>query len=194
MKFNKVRYLPTGKGRGAVKLLVLFSLQALLLWTQKLFFMAIYLLSQMRYIFAACHASYAQKRYNLPCGRLRYDINPLHAPQGISHRRYIARDSVYRKSRKGFISLRSVLKGTTHTAVPLRNNESSRRQAFSLTSASALPSSLPRYRTPLRSLCQSNPEAEIRRDIRHQAREAFLNAQGTAPPSVRVYWFPGDPD
>ena len=114
MKFNKVRYLPTGKGRGAVKLLVLFSLQALLLWTQKLFFMAIYLLSQMRYIFAACHASYAQKRYNLPCGRLRYDINPLHAPQGISHRRYIARDSVYRKSRKGFISLRSVLKGTTH--------------------------------------------------------------------------------
>ena len=115
MKFNKVRYLPTGKGRGAVKLLVLFSLQALLLWTQKLFFMAIYLLSQMRYIFAACHASYAQKRYNLPCGRLRYDINPLHAPQGISHRRYIARDSVYRKSRKGFISLRSVLKGTTHT-------------------------------------------------------------------------------
>ena len=115
MKFNKVRYLPTGKGRGAVKLLVLFSLQALLLWTQKLFFMAIYLLSQMRYIFAACHASYAQKRYNLPCGRLRYDINPLHAPQGISHRRYIARDSVYRKSRKGFISLRSVLKGTTHS-------------------------------------------------------------------------------
>ena len=114
MKFNKVRYLPTGKGRGSVKLLVLFSLQALLLWTQKLFFMAIYLLSQMRYIFAACHASYAQKRYNLPCGRLRYDINPLHAPQGISHRRYIARDSVYRKSRKGFISLRSVLKGTTH--------------------------------------------------------------------------------
>ena len=114
LKFNKVRYLPTGKGRGAVKLLVLFSLQALLLWTQKLFFMAIYLLSQMRYIFAACHASYAQKRYNLPCGRLRYDINPLHAPQGISHRRYIARDSVYRKSRKGFISLRSVLKGTTH--------------------------------------------------------------------------------
>ena len=114
MKFNKVRYLPTGKGRRAVKLLVLFSLQALLLWTQKLFFMAIYLLSQMRYIFAACHASYAQKRYNLPCGRLRYDINPLHAPQGISHRRYIARDSVYRKSRKGFISLRSVLKGTTH--------------------------------------------------------------------------------
>ena len=97
-----------------MKLLVLFSLQALLLWTQKLFFMAIYLLSQMRYIFAACHASYAQKRYNLPCGRLRYDINPLHAPQGISHRRYIARDSVYRKSRKGFISLRSVLKGTTH--------------------------------------------------------------------------------
>ena len=117
MKFNKVRYLPTGKGRGSVKLLVLFSLQALLLWTQKLFFMAIYLLSQMRYVFAACHASYAQKRYNLPCGRLRYDINPLHAPQGISHRRYIARDSVYRKSRKGFISLRSVLKGTTHTAV-----------------------------------------------------------------------------
>ena len=116
LKFNKVRYLPTGKGRGAVKLLVLFSLQALLLWTQKLFFMAIYLLSQMRYIFAACHASYAQKRYNLPCGRLRYDINPLHAPQGISHRRYIARDSVYRKSRRGFISLRSVLKGTTHTA------------------------------------------------------------------------------
>ena len=115
LKFNKVRYLPTGKGRRAVKLLVLFSLQALLLWTQKLFFMAIYLLSQMRYIFAACHASYAQKRYNLPCGRLRYDINPLHAPQGISHRRYIARDSVYRKSRKGFISLRSVLKGTTHT-------------------------------------------------------------------------------
>ena len=114
MKFNKVRYLPTGKGRGAVKLLVLFSLQALLLWTQKLFFMAIYLLSQMRYVFAACHASYAQKRYNRPCGRLRYDINPLHAPQGISHRRYIARDSVYRKSRKGFISLRSVLKGTTH--------------------------------------------------------------------------------
>ena len=114
LKFNKVRYLPTGKGRGAVKLLVLFSLQALLLWTQKLFFMAIYLLSQMRYIFASCHASYAQKRYNLPCGRLRYDINPLHAPQGISHRRYIARDSVYRKSRKGFISLRSVLKGTTH--------------------------------------------------------------------------------
>ena len=114
LKFNKVRYLPTGKGRRAVKLLVLFSLQALLLWTQKLFFMAIYLLSQMRYIFAACHASYAQKRYNLPCGRLRYDINPLHAPQGISHRRYIARDSVYRKSRKGFISLRSVLKGTTH--------------------------------------------------------------------------------
>ena len=111
LKFNKVRYLPTGKGRRAVKLLVLFSLQALLLWTQKLFFMAIYLLSQMRYIFAACHASYAQKRYNLPCGRLRYDINPLHAPQGISHRRYIARDSVYRKSRKGFISLRSVLKG-----------------------------------------------------------------------------------
>ena len=115
MIFNKVCYLPAGKGRGAVKLLVLFSLQALLLWTQKLFFMAIYLLSQMRYIFAACHASYAQKRYNLPCGRLRYDINPLHAPQGISYRRYIARDSVYRKSRKGFISLRSVLKGTTHT-------------------------------------------------------------------------------
>ena len=114
MKFNKVRYLSTGKGRGSVKLLVLFSLQALLLWTQKLFFMAIYLLSQMRYVFAACHASYAQKRYNLPCGRLRYDINPLHAPQGISHRRYIARDSVYRKSHKGFISLRSVLKGTTH--------------------------------------------------------------------------------
>ena len=117
MKFNKVRYLLTGKGRGSVKLLVLFSLQALLLWTQKLFFMAIYLLSQMRYVFAACHASYAQKRYNLPCGRLRYDINPLHAPQGISHRRYIARDSVYRKSRKGFISLCSVLKGTTHSAV-----------------------------------------------------------------------------
>ena len=100
LKFNKVRYLPTGKGRRAVKLLVLFSLQALLLWTQKLFFVAIYLLSQMRYIFAACHASYAQKRYNLPCGRLRYDINPLHAPQDISHRRYIARDSVYRKSHR----------------------------------------------------------------------------------------------
>ena len=132
MKFNKVRYLPTGKGRGVVKLLVLFSLQALLLWTQKLFFMAIYLLSQMRYIFAACHASYAQKRYNLPCGRLRYDINPLHAPQGISHRRYIARDSVYRKSRKGFISLRSVLKGTTHTRQALFINTEWARCARSL--------------------------------------------------------------
>ena len=53
-------------------------------------------------------------RYNLPCGRLRYDINPSREarsrPKGISHRRYIARVSVYRKSRKGFISLRSVLK------------------------------------------------------------------------------------
>ena len=67
----------------------------------------------MRYIFAACHASYAQKRYNLPCGRLRYDINPftperVYRIEDISH---AAR--VYRKSRKGFISLRSVLKGTT---------------------------------------------------------------------------------
>ena len=52
-------------------------------------------------------------RYNLPCGRLRYDINPFtpemaYRIEDISH---AAR--VYRKSRKGFISLRSVLKGTT---------------------------------------------------------------------------------
>ena len=54
-------------------------------------------------------------RYNLPCGRLRYDINPFtleraYRIEDISH---AAR--VYRKSRKGFISLRSVLKGTTLT-------------------------------------------------------------------------------
>ena len=75
-----------------------------------LFYLAICLLSQTRYIFA-----HAQMRYNLPCGRLRYDINPFtperaYRIEDISH---AAR--VYRKSRKGFISLRSVLKGTTHT-------------------------------------------------------------------------------
>ena len=73
-----------------------------------LFYLAICLLSQTRYIFA-----HAQMRYNLPCGRLRYDINPftperVYRIEDISH---AAR--VYRKSRKGFISLRSVLKGTT---------------------------------------------------------------------------------
>ena len=71
-------------------------------------FLAICLLLQTRYIFA-----HAQMRYNLPCGRLRYDINPftperVYRIEDISH---AAR--VYRKSRKGFISLRSVLKGTT---------------------------------------------------------------------------------
>ncbi len=76
--------------------------------TEALFVSAICLRSQTRYIFAP-----AQMRYNRPCGRLRYDTNPLHAPQGISHRRYIVRISVYRKSRKGFISLRCALKGTT---------------------------------------------------------------------------------
>ena len=60
-------------------------------------------------------------------GRLRYDINPLPAPQGISNRRYIARDSVYRKSRKGFISLRSVLNGTTHRQSFLFLQKSSKR-------------------------------------------------------------------
>ena len=73
-----------------------------------LFYLAICLLSQTRYIFA-----HAQMRYNLPCGRLRYDINPFtperaYRIEDISH---AAR--VYRKSRKGFISLRSVLMGTT---------------------------------------------------------------------------------
>ena len=52
-------------------------------------------------------------RYNLPCGRLRYEINPL-TPAGISlaESEFHAR-SAFHKSRKGFISLRSVLKGTT---------------------------------------------------------------------------------
>ena len=82
--------------------------QALHLCSRMLFYLAICLLSQTRYIFA-----HAQMRYNLPCGRLRYDINPFtperaYRIEDISH---AAR--VYRKSHKGFISLRSVLKGTT---------------------------------------------------------------------------------
>ena len=61
-------------------------------------------------------------RYNLPYGRLRYDINPSREarsrPKGISHRRYIARVSVYRKSRQGFISRRSVPWDTALNPVP----------------------------------------------------------------------------
>ena len=73
-----------------------------------LFYLVICLLSQTRYIFA-----HAQMRYNLPCGRLRYDINPF-TPEGAYRIEDISHAArVYRKSRKGFISLRSVLKGTT---------------------------------------------------------------------------------
>ena len=89
---------------------VLFSCQSQPLGNEN-YFRTIYLLTQMRYIFAN-----AQMRYNLPYGRLRYDINPSREarsrPKGISHRRYIARVSVYRKSRKGFISPHSVPRDT----------------------------------------------------------------------------------
>ena len=40
-------------------------------------------------------------------------LNILSRPKGISHRRYITRDSVYHKSRKGFISLRVLRKENT---------------------------------------------------------------------------------
>ena len=114
MKCIRIRYLPTGKGQRKQLQSLSSFLDKHCICVHRCYFLVICLLSQTRYIFA-----HAQMRYNLPCGRLRYDINPLHAPQGISHRRYIARDSVYRKSRKGFISLRSVLKGTTLRGRPL---------------------------------------------------------------------------
>ena len=54
-----------------------------------------------------------KNRYILACARIRYDINPSFAKRAYRVRQHISNaESVYRKSRKGFISMHCVLSDT----------------------------------------------------------------------------------
>ena len=110
-------YLPIGKGQRKQLQSLSFFLDKHCICAHRCYFIWRYVCYRKRDIFSLTLNCYITSRFALQmCGRLRYDINPFtperaYRIEDISH---AAR--VYRKSRKGFISLHSVLKGTTHTA------------------------------------------------------------------------------
>ena len=114
LRLNRISYLPTGKGQRKQLQSLSSFLDKHCICVHRCYFIWRYVCYRKRDIFSLTLKCDITSRFALQmCGRLRYDINPFtperaYRIEDISH---AAR--VYRKSRKGFISLRSVLKGTT---------------------------------------------------------------------------------
>ena len=104
LRYNRIHYLPTGRGRRVTK-------------TPRPFFFAstafvVTNADSEIFCFAKCEIMFCRTLWNISLLSMWNEINPL-TPAGISlaESEFHAR-SAFHKSRKGFISLRSVLKGT----------------------------------------------------------------------------------